>query len=129
MQTTDHWVETNQRQLMAALGRVREALARHAGDASSSTDRVELTLTPQREDANSAGAIDSNPEATAGTALANLCAIFSLSPFERDILLLCAGVELDSAFAAACVEASGDPRRSSPTFGQLTGNPRITVTT
>jgi hypothetical protein len=42
---------------------------------------------------------------------------FRLSSFERDLLLLCAGVELDSALATACAEAQGDPRRSQPTFG------------
>src|SRR6185436_69087 len=38
---------------------------------------------------------------------------FGLSPFERDVLLLCAGVELDAAFAAAVRAASEGAR---PTF-------------
>jgi hypothetical protein len=42
---------------------------------------------------------------------------FGLSPFERDVVLLCAGVELDATFAAACAAAHGDPRRTQPTFG------------
>ena len=33
------------------------------------------------------------------------------------MLLLCAGVELDATFAAACAAAQGDPRRTQPTFG------------
>jgi vesicle-fusing ATPase len=37
---------------------------------------------------------------------------FALSRFERDLLLLCAGVELDTAFAAACKVCGGAP----PTF-------------
>ena len=41
---------------------------------------------------------------------------FGLSPFERDILLLCAGMELDSSFAALCASAQGDPARPFPTF-------------
>jgi hypothetical protein len=49
-------------------------------------------------------------------ALDNLCAAFGLSPFERDILLLCAGIELDSTFAAQCAAAQGDSRRIYPTF-------------
>ncbi len=36
-----------------------------------------------------------------------LCASFGLSPFERDVLLLCAGIELDSTFAALCAAAQG----------------------
>jgi len=46
-----------------------------------------------------------------------LCAAFKLSDFERDILLLCAGIELDSEFAEACAMASGHPQRRYPTFG------------
>ena len=49
-------------------------------------------------------------------ALDTLCALFDLSPFERDVLLLCAGMELDSAFAGLCAAAQGDPQRAYPTF-------------
>ncbi len=42
--------------------------------------------------------------------------MFGLSPFERELLLLCAGVELDSKFAAVCAQAQGDARRSGVTF-------------
>jgi hypothetical protein len=46
-----------------------------------------------------------------------LCAAFNLSSFERGVLLLCAGVELDSAFAARCAMATGSSNRNVPTFG------------
>src|SRR5262249_26316996 len=56
-------------------------------------------------------------------ALTELCKTFGLSPFERDVLLLCAGVEFDGEFAALCVEASAGKRQvpsspglASPTF-------------
>jgi AAA+ superfamily predicted ATPase len=39
-----------------------------------------------------------------------------LSPFERDVLLLCAGLELDSGFAAVCAAAQGDPAKAYPSF-------------
>jgi hypothetical protein len=115
----NNWVETNQRLLMAALVHVREALVRHANSAGADPNRVESRLISQREDSNPAGSMNTGLEATVpvGTALINLCEIFSLSPFERDILLLCAGVELDSAFPAHCAAASGDPRKTYPTFG------------
>ena len=35
-------------------------------------------------------------------ALDALAPTFGLSPFERDVLLLCAGIELDAGFAPAC---------------------------
>src|SRR4029453_6660350 len=38
-------------------------------------------------------------------------------PFQRYVLLLCAGMELDGSFAASCAAAQGDSRRAYPTFG------------
>ena len=42
--------------------------------------------------------------------------LFALSPFERDLLLLCAGIELDAEFAPLCAAAQGDPGRPWPSF-------------
>jgi hypothetical protein len=39
-----------------------------------------------------------------------------LSEFERNLLLLCAGVELDASFPVLCAAASGDDQRSYPTL-------------
>ena len=38
-------------------------------------------------------------------ALNHICSIFNLSEFEKEILLLCAGVELDSRFPILCAQA------------------------
>ena len=43
--------------------------------------------------------------------------MFALSPFERAVLLLCAGVELEGRFSEVCAAAHGDPRRGFATFG------------
>ena len=40
-------------------------------------------------------------------AIDTLSAIFDLTPFERELLLLCAGVEMDSALATRCAELAG----------------------
>ena len=50
------------------------------------------------------------------SALSRLCATFGFSPFERDVLVLCAGMELDASFGSLCASAQGDPSRSYPTF-------------
>lgn len=50
------------------------------------------------------------------TTLDRVCALFGLSPFERDILVLCAGVELESDFAALCTTAQNHPQRPYATF-------------
>jgi hypothetical protein len=39
-----------------------------------------------------------------------------LSPFERDVLLLCAGMELDSSFPSLCAAAQNQQQRALPTF-------------
>ena len=68
--------------------------------------------------ARGGGARTSAPDAPAErTALAGVCSRFSLSPFERDLLVLCAGAEVDASFAAACALAHGDATRRHATFG------------
>ncbi|MBX3010855.1 MAG: ATP-binding protein [Caldilineaceae bacterium] len=49
-------------------------------------------------------------------ALESLCQHFGLSPFACDLLLLCAGMELDATFAELCRRAQGDTQRPYPTF-------------
>src|SRR6201996_7968181 len=49
-------------------------------------------------------------------AMDTLAAIFQLSLFERNLLLLCAGVEMDSVLAARVAEMVGRAQRSAITF-------------
>lgn len=95
------WLATNQRCLMSALHRVRTVLLRHAGeDAGPETQDTGVTVFSED-----------------GTfALDRLGQLFALSAFERDVLLLCAGIELDDAFAGVCARAQGDAQRAYPTF-------------
>jgi ATPase family associated with various cellular activities (AAA) len=51
------------------------------------------------------------------TALGRLQTIFELSPFERDVLLLCAGASLESRFLSACAAAHKNAQMRWPTFG------------
>jgi hypothetical protein len=50
-------------------------------------------------------------------AIVRLVELFGLSPFERDLLLLCAGVEMDSELAARCAENQSPAQRPYVTFG------------
>jgi len=102
MAVCETWQSANQAQLVAALARVKVLLRRHAERGDSTTSQ--RNGTPE-EDADAAP-----------PALEALCSAFGLSPFERDVVLLCAGVELDSAFAPLCAAAQGDPSRCWPTF-------------
>jgi ATPase family associated with various cellular activities (AAA) len=90
------WPQANQAFLAAEFARLRARLADKA-----------------TEPAASQGASNMDPPA----AIDRLVAIFGLTSFERDILLLCAGVEMDSALAAQCAEAQGGSQRIAPTFG------------
>ncbi len=50
-------------------------------------------------------------------AVETLQAIFEMSPFERDLLLLCAGVEMESDLGEACGRLTGKTQHNCPTFG------------
>ena len=49
--------------------------------------------------------------------LERLCQLFNLSPFEQDILLLCAGMELHFNWATWCAIAQKNPKAQYPTLG------------
>jgi len=94
----DDWNEANQSYLTAAL---EELTARLAG-----TDSADAVRKREKVAAGMA----------APPALQSITQGFGLSSFEREVLLLCAGVELDSRVARACAQAHGDPGRPFATF-------------
>jgi hypothetical protein len=100
--------KANQQALLTALERVRIALLRHIARAQGYCEATELD--DRAATASIAAATHVLP------ALEHVCITFHLSPFERDLLLLCAGVELDSNFAALCADAQGSSQRAYPTF-------------
>ena len=92
----NEWAAANQRHLTAHLARIHARLAAHAGQETAAPPAI-----PQLPADNPA-------------ALDRLCDLFDLSPFARDVLLLCAGMELDGRFPhliAAC-----QPGKPMPTF-------------
>lgn len=97
------WITANQRRLCAELERLRTLLRRHAAADAPDTPAPET-------------AADLAPAEGFASTLDYLCRRFGLSPFERDVLLLVAGVELESGFAPLCAAAQGDPRKDYPTF-------------
>jgi hypothetical protein len=81
------WTEANQRLLVAEFARIK---ARLAGEDSQSAARA---------------ADEMRAVLPAQSAIDRLAECFGLSAFERDILLLCAGVEMDSKIAELCAHA------------------------
>ncbi len=89
----------------------------------TSTEKSDLPHIPDDSDtisgsmsALSPHQADTRDTSTFLSALEALCVAFRLSAFERDVLLMCAGVELDSTFVSLCAAAQGDAQRTYPTF-------------
>ena len=88
------WTESNQAYLVDEFARIRQLLVAGA----------EARLETPRSAGHTFG-ID------------RVTDLFGLSAFERHVLLLCAGVEMDSKLAALCGEAQGSPQRTYASFG------------
>ncbi len=124
--------EANQRYLMASLERVRLAMDDAANNGAGSGQAAGAVSAPGASgEAAPSGpgrdglqtklqAVERRLEALRSDMdgpppIDGLCQAFALSPFERDVLLLCAGVELDASFAAKVAAAAG--ASGAPTFG------------
>ncbi|WP_322486840.1 ATP-binding protein [Chloroflexus sp.] len=101
--TAIDWVTANQRYLSAALDVIKRRLAGERDEAG--LREAGQTLAAAR------AALPALP------AIERVRIIFGLTDFETELLLLCAGVELDSGLATLCATAQGDPYRSRPTIG------------
>ena len=107
------WLDANRRHLMASVAVVRERLRRLAERAGAPTKTT--------GDADSLEALEHAREQARGelstpAAIERIVAAFELSSFERDILLLCVGVELDPGIGGYCALLQGDRSRTRPTF-------------
>jgi ATPase family associated with various cellular activities (AAA) len=109
MNTTQDWGAMNQQVLKLAIDRVQQRLQAFV-DRMSDPDAAELKPELKPIDSD----FETQPEFQT-SALETLCNAFRLSPFERDVLLLCAGVELSGTVAQLCSIAQGTPT-SGPTF-------------
>jgi ATPase family associated with various cellular activities (AAA) len=90
-QMAEDWAQANQRNLMAELARLGRLLRRE----------------PEEQ----------TPAITSSSALDALCTLFGLTSFERRIVLLCGGMELDGDFANSCAAAPGSGGNPWPSFG------------
>jgi hypothetical protein len=81
-----------------------------APQSNTVVDARDPKLTQLQADLESAAEMDPPP------ALALLARQFGLTPFEQNILLLCAAMELDTRVAGLCAQAQDNPNRVYPTF-------------
>jgi len=96
----EDWGEANQRQLSAALAVVKLALRRHTSDADAGSD------TGKADAKGDQPVIDPNFL----SALGRLSEAFSLSEFEAQLLVLCAGMELESELPELCGRGQNNDR-------------------
>src|ERR1700677_2890319 len=105
MKTTNpstQWIESNQAYLTGEFNRLK-ARFNNTGEAPEPV------------------AVKKKSASSKSPAIERLVQAFRLSQFEKDLLLLCAGVEMDSELAAACAEALGNPTRPYVTMGLALG--------
>ena len=91
-----NWQEANENYLTTALAQLRQILQNYINGHQNQ---------PQTKDIST----PSN--------LQRLCDLFGLDKFERDVLLLCAGMEIDNGWAGLCAKANEDANQDYPTFG------------
>ncbi|MEM9264312.1 MAG: ATP-binding protein [Cyanobacteria bacterium P01_F01_bin.13] len=94
------WHSANQRFLSQSLVQVSRALEKQANTVPDQSESIQSTL--------------ENNYNGQPFALELLSRCFDLTTFERDVLLLCAGMELDGQWPNLCQTAGGTPY---PTFG------------
>ena len=102
-----NWSDGNSRYLSASLSWIRlllERMANHDGvPADDAVEKAALELAGLE-------CLEPPPGAVV------LSRLLQLSRFELNVLLLCAGMELDTRIARLCALAQDDPNRSYPTF-------------
>jgi hypothetical protein len=132
--TEAEWLEANSQFLASAIASLRSLLRSHgpiprpSGPPTTEPQperrfwnigrRVALpALPPQPLIAAAPGdPMQERSGSNATPALTMLAQRLSLSEFERNVLLLCAAVDLDPSIAGLCAQAQGDPSRAFPTF-------------
>jgi hypothetical protein len=95
------WTDANQDYLVAEFARLKALLAGQPVDRQTLTTVCASLPGP--------------------SALDGLCETFGLTGFERELLLLCAGVEMDARLARLCAEGQGQAQRPYVTFGLALG--------
>ncbi len=107
-----NWYEANQQYLMAAIKTVRVELERYKNSCNKINNFNYDEYSAQAwKELNMA-----NKKMPAPAALDILCSTFGLSSFERNLLLLATGIELDSEFETLVSSIQGEKNYFNPTF-------------
>jgi hypothetical protein len=99
------WLEQNQAYLGAEFARLRDRLS------GTRQGKREHSSEMERHAATVRAAMTSPP------AIDVLAELFGLTGFERNLLMLSAGADMDSRLAESCAEVHGNPQKTYATFG------------
>jgi hypothetical protein len=104
--SSEDWYKANYSYLLAELNKVRQILEQHhSTDKKPSTPQTPVPpINPPDSPTNSLFRLD------------ELCATFGLGAIERDILLMCAGMELMPDLRFVCAAIHDDPQLNYSTF-------------
>jgi hypothetical protein len=105
------WTTANQRHLSATVDLVRALLEEHVARATGTSPQGTTSEAAREVLRQAAGALQ------APSALDTLGDAFGLSAFERYVLALCAGIDVEGTFVHTVAKAQGDTRSVHPTFG------------
>jgi ATP-dependent 26S proteasome regulatory subunit len=112
------WSDNNQKYLVKCINQIRISLKKYIEHPTSSEEAAivvqEEEQLKQEEDGDD---LLKRTEKSPPPALETVCSLFGLTTFEKSILMLCAGVELDTELAQLCAKAQGNPNNTYPTFG------------
>lgn len=104
--TLENWQQANKHYLQTHLERIKGLLQQSDGIKETIAEGPAALAEAELPDG-----VHEEP-----SVLDMLCEWFHLSAFERDILLLCAGIELDREFSSLCATVQGNPLWNYPTF-------------
>ena len=104
----DNWQSLNYQYLINAIAIVGEALYRRVMELQNQPMKVSSDVEKDFQAEKISMSVPSNLE--------NICATFHLSDFERELLLLCAGMELNPVWTSWCAAAQDNPKLDYPTF-------------
>jgi hypothetical protein len=108
MSSLQDWQEANQRYLMAELAVLQRRLERYNAYLEDGKKEEEDNIEKRLEEAMRIR--DEQAKSLPGTCTLDAIAqVLRLTSFERDLLLLCAGPELDLGFASLCSRAGSGP--------------------
>lgn len=104
----DNWQNLNYQYLINAIAIVGEALFCRVREAQNQSIEVLSDVREEFQVEQISMSVPSNLE--------NICTTFNLGDFERDLLLLCAGMELNPTWTSSCAAAQDNPKLDYPTF-------------